>query len=77
MRHMDYVFPGHGYEAITDQFMLGNDILVAPVLTESTYTRKVHLPEGQWEYTDGTIYQGGSEIEVPAPLDTLPFFIKR
>ncbi|WP_344747319.1 TIM-barrel domain-containing protein, partial [Kribbella aluminosa] len=32
LRSMEYVFPHQGYARITDQFMLGNDILVAPVL---------------------------------------------
>merc|ERR1712032_1683933 len=30
IRHMEYVFPGAGYERVMDQFMLGDDVLVAP-----------------------------------------------
>ena len=77
MRYMEYVFPGNGFEAVTDQFMLGNDILVAPVTSDGQRIRQVILPSGQWEYVDGTVYDGGCTVQVPAPMDVLPYFIKR
>jgi alpha-glucosidase (family GH31 glycosyl hydrolase) len=76
MRYMEYVFPHQGFEDVTDVFMLGDDVLVAPVVENGARTRKVRLPDGEWEYVDGTVYHGG-ETEVPAPMDVLPCFVKK
>ena len=76
MRYLEYVFPHQGFEAVTDCFMLGDDILAAPVVSDGDVTRKLRLPEGVWEYVDGTVYEGG-EVEVPAPIDVLPYFIRK
>ena len=73
VRYMEYQFPGQGLEAITDQFMLGEDLLVAPVLQKGARTRTVRLPQGHWRYVDGTAYAGGT-VTVPAPLECLPYF---
>ena len=44
---------------IEDEYMFGNDFLVAPVL-ESGPGRDVYLPEGQWiDYQTGKAYSGG------------------
>ena len=77
MRYMEYVFPGNGFEAVTDQFMLGDDMLVAPATSDGQRIRQVILPCGQWEYVDGTVYDGGCTVQVPAPVDVLPYFIKK
>lgn len=77
IRCMEYAFPHNGYERICDQFLLGDDVLVCPVLKKGAVTRKVILPEGKWVYVDGTEYEGGREIEVAAPLSVLPYFQKR
>ena len=61
---------------MTDVFMLGDDILVAPLVNEGTRTRTVCLPEGEWEYVDGIVCTGGRTV-VPAPMDVLSYFIKR
>ena len=74
MRYMEYEFPNQGFGSITDQFMVGSDILCAPVVTPDTDVRKVKLPEGTWKYCDGTVYSGGTTVEVPAPIDVLPIF---
>ena len=76
IRYMEYEFPGEGFEKITDEFMLGSDILVAPVFIKGDLKRKLRLPEGKWQYIDGEIYTGEHEITVNAPLDTLPIFVK-
>jgi alpha-glucosidase len=73
LKSMEYVFPGQGFEETIDQFMLGNNILVAPVLTKGN-TRKVKLPEGKWEFSDGKIYKGGRTIELNVSIDDLPYF---
>ncbi len=74
IRSLEYVFPHCGYEKITDCFMLGNDILVAPVCEKGATTRTVELPCGTWQDDMGAIHTGGGKITVDAPLDRLPYF---
>ena len=78
LRHMEYEYPHCGYEEINDQFMLGSDVLVAPVIIKGQTKREVVLPEGKWLFRgkEDRLYEGGKTVTVDAPLDTLPFFIK-
>jgi alpha-glucosidase (family GH31 glycosyl hydrolase) len=75
VRSMDYVFPGQGYEKITDQFLLGDHIIVAPVVEEGLTKRKVVLPKGNWRDGQGKKYRGGRVVEVDVSLESLPYFI--
>ena len=76
VRSLEYECPHHGFENITDEFMVGSDILVAPVVEKGAVSRKVAFPEGKWIAADGSIYEGLSSRELPAPLDTLLWFTK-
>lgn len=76
LRPLEYNFPCAGFEYTTDMFMLGEDILVAPVLEKGASTRTLTLPEGKWLYRGETEYLGGVEVTVSAPLGTLPYFEK-
>ena len=62
---------------ISDQFMLGERFLVAPVLTKGAAGRDVYLPSGLWkDFWSGEIYQGRQTLEnYPAPLEKLPVFV--
>lgn len=71
VRYMEYCFPGKGYAGITSQFMLGDKVLVAPVLSRSHTTKKVYVPEGKWQYK-GKIYSNEVAI-IPAPIDELVY----
>ena len=65
--------------AVQDSFMLGPDILVAPVLDEGATDREVYLPEhpgGWFDIRDGRRYAGGSTIVVEAPLGRLPVLVR-
>ena len=75
MRSLEYSFPGNGYELIDDEFLLGDDILVAPVVTPKTYKREVVFPCGRWEDEDGNVFSKGSYM-LDAPLDKLLWFRK-
>jgi alpha-D-xyloside xylohydrolase len=73
--------------SIPDQYMFGPAILVNPV-TERMYslphskeiskTRKVYLPKsaGWFDFWTGKIIPGGNTIDAPAPIETIPLFIK-
>ena len=76
VRHMEYEYPHMGYERTLDQFMLGKDILVAPVVEKGQFTRKVALPKGKWKYLGEGVYEGGKTVTVDAPINVLPYFIK-
>ena len=54
--------------------MLGDEVLVAPVLTKETYQRTVEIPEGKWQADDGSIVEGRCTITVDVPLTRLPYF---
>ncbi|KUP22531.1 glycoside hydrolase family 31 protein [Paenibacillus sp. DMB5] len=72
LRHMAYVFPEENFENVTDQFMLGDEVLVAPVLEKGALSRTVSFPEGNWLGDDGKIVFGPCAISIKAPLERLP-----
>ncbi len=76
VKPMELAFPGNGYETITDQFVLGNDIIVAPVVEKGAQARIVVLPKGNWKAEDGKTYKGGKSVEIIVPLERLPYFRK-
>ena len=76
VRSLEYEFPHQGLHNIMDAFMLGDKYLVAPVVIKGAVLRTVKLPTGKWKYIDGTLYEGGQEVTVDAPTETLPIFEK-
>ncbi|WP_434973021.1 TIM-barrel domain-containing protein [Longibacter sp.] len=59
-----------------DQYFLGSDLLVAPVV-DSTAARTVYLPPGQWmDFWSQEVYSGDIELRVEAPLDQIPVFVR-
>ena len=71
-------------EAAKDQFLLGRDLLVAPVYQSQAasrgWRRGIHLPAGRWiDYWDGRQLQAGAEgrrIDRAVDLSTLPLFVR-
>ena len=61
-----------------EEFLFGKEILVAPVVEEGERIKQVYLPEGDWfDYNNPQkVYEGEQEIEVDAPLDAIPMFVK-
>jgi alpha-glucosidase len=63
---------------IADEYLLGGDLLVAPVVKEGVREREVYFPAGaDWiDWWTGESYDGGKSKVVKAPVDRLPLFIR-
>lgn len=62
---------------LDDQFMVGDDLLVAPIVKPDMTRRLVYLPAGTWyDYWTNKKYTGGTMISVDAPLDVAPMFVR-
>ena len=77
LRSLEYAYPGRGYAGVIDEFMMGDDLLVAPVMEKGAVSRKVVIPPGKWKADDGQVYDGPAAIEVAAPLSRVPYFEKQ
>ncbi|MBP3299578.1 MAG: DUF4968 domain-containing protein [Muribaculaceae bacterium] len=71
--------PGSKYADLTDEYMWGDNVLVAPVMQPKARSRKVVFPAGTWvNYNHPALtYRGGSTAVVKAPLDELPLFVRQ
>ncbi len=86
MRHTILVEEGSGdaWELLRDapdQHFLGDDLLIAPVLTEGADSRDVVLPAGRWYpyLAGGAALDSGAEptqVTVDAPLGSIPVFAR-
>ncbi|WP_329310655.1 glycoside hydrolase family 31 protein [Streptomyces sp. NBC_01262] len=80
MRPLFFGFPDDARAwDVEDQFLLGPDVLVAPVTEAGSRARPVYLP-GRARWTDtatGEVHRGGVELAgVPAPLERIPVFVR-
>jgi alpha-glucosidase len=63
--------------AIDDEFLFGQDLLVAPVLHEGAAECEIYLPQGEWfDYWTGKSFAGGTTIQLPVTLDSIPMFVR-
>lgn len=71
--------PGKAYASVTDEYLWGDNVLVAPVMTKGATDRYVTFPRGTWvSWWDASkVYAGGKRLNVQAPLDRLPLFVKQ
>jgi sulfoquinovosidase len=76
VRHLAFVFPEDaGSRAISDEMMLGDDLLVAPVVTAGATSREVYFPPGVWfDVWTGTRVEGPTTITIAAPIGSPPVF---
>ncbi|MFI3277514.1 MAG: TIM-barrel domain-containing protein [Rikenellaceae bacterium] len=72
----DFLEDAAVYE-ISDQFMFGSNIMVAPITQAKATSREVYLPKGcDWyDFRDGKQYAGGTTIEADAPIEWMPLYV--
>jgi alpha-glucosidase (family GH31 glycosyl hydrolase) len=93
MRHLALAYPDDPVaRGRDDEFMLGPDLLVAPVLDQGATERALYLPRGRWvdlwrsaDYRErsgaialgrATVLRGARAATVPAPLEELPLLVR-
>lgn len=74
-RHMEYEFPKQGFTKCRDQFMLGDKIMVAPVVDKS-HKRNIVFPKGGWKNENGKIFKGPAVKTFTADINQLLWFEK-
>jgi alpha-glucosidase (family GH31 glycosyl hydrolase) len=78
LRHLALAYPDDPRAWIEQgQYLLGDDLLIAPVVQQGARSKAVYLPAGTWrDWWTGTQYQGPGEVTVPAPHDRIPVFVR-
>ena len=74
VKPMAWFWPEAAFETIQDQFILGDDLLVAPVAEKGARSREVIFPQGTWIGDDGSTVVGPKTVLINVPLDRLPYF---
>lgn len=61
-----------------DEYMFGPAFLVGPISKEGATKREIYLPQApRWyDFWSGTHVQGSQDMEVEAPIEKLPLFIR-
>jgi len=60
-----------------EEFLYGDHILACPIVEPGATQRFLYLPKGTWyQYFHNTTYKGGREVQVSAPLDEMPIFVR-
>lgn len=76
LRHMEYAFPRQGLADVSDQFVMGDFLIVAPQLEKGAAARTVRLPAGVWLADDGSRIKGPVSVKIDTPLARLPHFVR-
>ena len=76
LRSLEYVFPHRGYAGIKDEFLIGDNLLVAPQLKKGAVSRQVVIPPGKWRDDRGETYIGPKTVTVETPLDRLVYLVR-
>ena len=63
---------------LKDEYLLGEDILVAPIIQRDQRTKRLYLPSGRWTPIEqtGEYIEGGRYITIDAPLEYIPVFVR-
>jgi alpha-glucosidase len=81
VRPLFWEFPSDPRSAtVTSEWMFGNALLVAPIVTRDATSKAVYLPPGEWfDYATGRRYNGAHNIVIPADAKTwkdIPLFVR-
>ena len=79
LRHLVLVYPDDPESRKThDQMLLGDRLLVAPVVEPGATARSVYFPPGApwFDVWTGTRHEGGTRATVPAPIGSPPVFAR-
>jgi alpha-glucosidase (family GH31 glycosyl hydrolase) len=62
---------------VDDQVLLGEHLMICPVVEQGAKSRKITLPAGVWhDFWSERTWQGPVSVEYPAPLDRLPLLVR-
>ena len=62
---------------VSDEYLWGENFLIAPVITAGQTSRNVLFPSGKWiNYWTNQIYNGNSTSSISAPLEQMPVFVR-
>jgi alpha-glucosidase len=78
VRPLSWIAPTHAEcLACENQFLVGDGLLVAPVLEEAAPSRDLLLPPGEWfAWESGELHEGAQRLSVPVTLETLPLYVR-
>lgn len=77
MRPLFFYYDGERERNESGEYLLGRDLLVAPVLREGKSKRTVYLPKDEWVGIWDEKEYGAGEHEICAPLGTIPVFYRK
>ena len=75
MRPLDDEFPHVGLAEVKDSFLVGPNLLVAPVLERGATPRTVTLPPGTWRGSDGERFGGARVVKGAVDIMSIPTFL--
>ena len=78
VRPLNFTDPDNTYDHISDQYLWGSEVMVAPVLTAGATSRQITFPTGLWfDFNENDrAYQGGTVVDYPVDIQSLPLFVR-
>lgn len=66
------------FDNVSDQYLWGRDVMVAPVMKQGATSREIVFPEGQWiDYNNPKRrFEEYVKVDYDAPIDVLPLFVR-
>lgn len=74
LRPLEFNFANRGFVGVTQQFMIGDRLLVAPVVERGATSIPVAVPPGRWRSWRGALVTGPCTLTEPVGLEDLPFY---